>query len=172
MSESTENNGTQTAAGQGSGTSAAEPKTVAELPQWAQELISKTRQEAADYRTRLREAKDEVRGEIKVEFEQQLNELNGKLAEKDQLLADTQLNSTKLEVALDAGLAGQQALAFAKRLRGTTKEELEADAKEALAIFGTPGTSRATDPSQGLGSEPAKDPAQIMGEFIASRLGK
>lgn len=151
-----------------------EPQSVKELPDWAQRLIQETRQEAADYRTRLRDAKDDARNEAKVEFENQISELNGKLSEQEKLLADKDLNYAKLEVALDAGLAGEQAVAFASRLRGTTAEELKADAEEALKIF-TPSANsnaRATDPSQGRGTEPPKTPDQIMGDFISSRLGK
>jgi hypothetical protein len=43
--------------------------------------------------------------------------------------------AVRLEIAIDKGLTGKQARAFAKRLVGETQEELEEDADELLASF-------------------------------------
>ena len=59
-------------------------------------------------------------------------------------------NYTRLEVAVDKGLTPAQA----KRLAGTTKEELEADADELLAAFGTPSNDDTNDDDPDTTPEP------------------
>lgn len=142
------------------------PNNVRDLEPWAQKLISDTRSEAADYRTRLRET-----AEAKAALEAELNELKPQYQTLSTEMEDLRLGSTKLEVALDAGLGGEQAVLFADRLRGTTREELQADAEKALKLFQQPNNRSATDPTQGLGSAPKPTIDEIMGDFFTQQLG-
>jgi hypothetical protein len=81
-----------------------------------------------------------------------------------------ELRATRLEVAHEKGLTAAQA----KRLVGTTREELEADADEVLRDFPvTPAKPAAPkpDPSQGAkGDSPAR--AKTLTEAIAAQRTK
>jgi len=150
------------------------PAKVEDLPDWAQKVISDARAEAANYRTRLRDAKDEAKGEVQAEFQKQLDERDKLLSDKESALANTKLEADRIRVALKAGVPGDRAEAFGSRLRGSNIEELEADAQSALEVFGAPvvGSSRATDRTQGQGKPPPKSTDDIFGDFITSQLGK
>lgn len=83
-----------------------------------------------------------------------------KRAAAEQRAADAELRATRLEVAHAKGLTPAQA----KRLVGTTKEELEADADEILRDFPTaqakPGAPK-PDPSQGPRGETKTRPTSL-----------
>lgn len=93
-----------------------------------------------------------------------------KRAAAERRAVDAELRATRLEVAHDKGLT----LAQAKRLVGSTRDELEADADEILKDFpvapaapvrGVP----APDPSQGAKGE-ARVRAKSLTEAIAAQL--
>lgn len=140
--------------------------SVEALEPWAQKLIRDTRSEAADYRTRLRQESEAKEAAVK-----QLEELKTQHQTLTDELGIAKLGSAKVQVALEAGLGGDQALLFADRLRGNTVEELKADAEQALKLFNTTARTSATDPTQGLGSAPKPTTEQIMGDFFAQQLG-
>lgn len=147
-------------------------QSVRDLPEWAQNLIKDTRAEAADYRTRLRDAKGEVRGELEAEYKTKFDAVEVAHKDLESKFGDSQLFNDKLSVALDVGLGGTKAKAFAERLRGNTIEELKADAESALEIFGEGvRASSATDLTQGQGTDPKKTTADIMGDFITRSFG-
>jgi hypothetical protein len=83
----------------------------------------------------LREA-----AEAKVkEFEDANKSESEKLTEKattaEGRAAEAEAKALRLEIAIDKGLTGKQARAFAKRLVGESQEELEEDADELLTSF-------------------------------------
>ncbi|MFB9661591.1 hypothetical protein ACFQS3_02615 [Glycomyces mayteni] len=100
-------------------------------PKRAAAKINKVNREAANLRKRLKAYEDE---EAKRK-EADLSEVEKAVARAEaaeKRAADLEFNSLRSEVALSKGLTAAQA----KRLQGTTKEELEEDATELLAMFG------------------------------------
>jgi len=97
-----------------------------ELPEWARKELSKVRAEAANYRTRLRDAEAKLTdAKSPEEFEAALTEVKAQNAalERSILLANV---ARKFELP-DA---------LAARLTGDTVDELEADAKGLQALLG------------------------------------
>lgn len=83
-----------------------------------------------------------------------------KLAEKatdaESRAAKAEANATRLEIAIDKGLTGKQARAFAKRLVGETQEELEEDADELLASFKPATSDEETEEESEEDNDPVK----------------
>lgn len=158
-----ENTNANTSAGKGA-------QNVSELPEWAQNELSRARNDAASYRTKLRETET-----ARDNFEKTLNEENTKVTALQSEVDDLKLNSAKFDVALEAfDVKGDQVKAFADRLRGSTPDELKADAKSVLETFGiAPGktTSRATDRSAGLGNDKPPTGESAFAEAVAKSLG-
>ncbi|MFJ9158692.1 hypothetical protein ACIRPS_18035 [Streptomyces griseoviridis] len=95
------------------------------LPDWARKELTKVRGEAASYRTRLRDA------------ETKLSEAKGP-EEFEAALADVKAKNAELEHSLVVGTVARKYELpdeLAARLRGTTAEELEADAKALQALL-------------------------------------
>jgi hypothetical protein len=103
-----------------------------ELPDWARKELAKVRNEAAGYRTRLRDAEAKL-SEAKTpeEVEAALADVKAKNAELERSLL---VSTVARKFDLPAELAG--------RLQGSTPEELEADAK-ALQTLLTPAAPSA-----------------------------
>jgi hypothetical protein len=83
-----------------------------------------------------------------------------KRAAAEQRAVDAELRATRLEVAHEKGLTPAQA----KRLVGSTRDELAADADEILRDFPTAAAKPAgpkPDPSQGARGEPASRPTSL-----------
>jgi ribosomal protein L12E/L44/L45/RPP1/RPP2 len=145
----TEATGTVTSAS----TTSNDAKSVSELPKWAQDELTRARNDAASYRTRLREtetARDGLQASLNTE------EQKAKALEVE--VGDLKVSNTKLDVALEAHVGDKEKAkikAFADRLRGATPEELVADGKSMMETFGVApsSTKRATDRSAGLGNE-------------------
>ncbi|RPF45736.1 hypothetical protein EDD96_2300 [Streptomyces sp. Ag109_G2-6] len=113
-----------------------------ELPDWARKELAKVRNEAAGYRTRLRDAETKLSGaKSPEEFEAALADVKAKNAELERSLL---VSTVARKFDLPEALAG--------RLRGETPEELEADAK-ALQALVTP----AAPPSLGGGLNPSDE---------------
>ena len=90
-----------------------------ELPEWARKRLTKANAEAANYRTRLREAETRLNGaKTTEEFETALADVKARNVELEQEI-------TRVRVARKFNLPDD----LAARLRGTTAEELEADAQ-------------------------------------------
>ncbi|MFE0104141.1 hypothetical protein [Streptomyces sp. NPDC059009] len=124
----------------GAGGSSGTPED--ELPDWARKELAKVRGEAAGYRTRLRDAETKLsEAKSPEEFEAALTEVKAKNAELEHSLV---VASVARRFDLPEELAG--------RLRGTTPEELEADAKSLqslLAPKAPPALGGGLDPSEG-----------------------
>ena len=112
------------------------PSPEDELPEWVRNELKKVRGEAAGYRTRLRDAETKLQdaktpeqvAEVLKEFTSQREE-----AEK----ADRAATHALLveNVGLSAGLPK----ALHGRIQGSTRAELEADAKALAELFAKPG---------------------------------
>lgn len=135
------------------------PTPEDELPEWVRGELTKARGEAARYRVQLREAKEAL-GKAKTpeEFEAAVSELNEKIAAMEQ-------TTLRNEVAADAKLPK----AMWDRIKGSTREELEADAKALAALVvhedsGEPESlSGGLDPSSDDDGE--TDPAKLARKY-------
>jgi hypothetical protein len=104
------------------------------------EDVKLLRDEAARYRTRLREtekARDEALSKLET--------VSGQVTELTTKLAPTEALALKYSVALDLGLPK----VLAGRLTGNTEEELKADAESLKALLGNPAPSTGPDLEQG-----------------------
>lgn len=136
---------------------------VEELPQWAREALTKANKEAASYRTKVRELEPlaSKAREAEEATKSEIQKANEQLAEAQRKAQEAELRAMRLEVATEKGLTKSQA----KRLVGSTREELEVDADELLADFG--GESKppppATKPSERLrgGGDPTEEPEEM-----------
>ena len=132
-----------------------------ELPEWARKKLEKANREAAGYRTKLREVEPLAAKARELE-ESQKTEAQKLTEERDthKGRADTaEISALRYEIALDKGLTKSQA----KRLVGSTREELEADADELLAdLGGQPRVDTARTPREALrpGATPAAESGQ------------
>lgn len=110
--------------------------------------------QAAEYQKYLDSQKDE-QTKLNEAYEQSQQEL----ADLRKQLADHEVNQLRAEIAAEKGLTLKQA----KRLSGTTREELEADADDLLDTFPTkptpPAKSTSTRPIPTGGADPAKQEA-------------
>jgi len=142
-------------------------KDESQLSDWARAELSRARQEAASYRVKLRETEQAL-----TTVQTELKSAADRSAELEVQLSDTQLNALKLQTTIEIGVPGEHAITFADRLRGSTAEELKADAEAAKALYGLGNANtRYTDPSAGLGNgQTKKTPEAAFGEFIKSRL--
>lgn len=109
------------------GSESEQDKKDADLPEWARNELSRVRQEAADRRVQLREAQEALtKAKTPEEFAAATKELTEKVAVLERTIL---VNSVASQFDLPEALAA--------RLKGDTKEELEADAKM-LAQFAVP----------------------------------
>lgn len=166
-----------------SNTAADGPQKVEELPEWAQSLIKDTRSEAASYRSKLRDAEKEAKkaaeSELEEKYEKKINDLNSKLENAQKESEDASMNKKKIEAALEAGVPGDRAVAFADRLRGSDEKELKQDAEEALKVFSpqsdesnTQNSNRATDSTQGIGGDTQNGPRDANSAFGDFAMGQ
>lgn len=170
MSQETTGAPNNTPEGSGSETenvTAAEAKSVAELPQWAQDQLSRARNDAASYRTKLRET-EAARDSLQTSLDAETKKVNDLTVERD----DAKLFGLKLDAALEAQVPGDALKVFADRLRGSTPDELKADAETLKKSgFGAATTGRATDRSAGLGNDKPSTPENQFADFIGNKLG-
>lgn len=109
---------------------------VASLPEWAQKQIKDLRQEAADRRTKAKEAEEKLaKAKTPEEFETAVNELRTANLGLEKALVASQHNLPE---------------ALAARLQGTTREELEADATALQALVNITPPPTADNLSGGL----------------------
>lgn len=160
-------NGSEAANGSTDTTNAPEAKSVSDLPKWAQDELSRARNDAASYRTKLRET-EAARDGLKTSLDDEASKKTALEVEVN----DLKLGSTKLDVALEAyGVEKDKVKAFADRLRGATPEELAADGKSIMETFGVAPTKRATDRSAGLGNEKPPTADNVWSDFVGDKLG-
>lgn len=103
----------------------------------AKAKIAKANQEAASLRKRAKEAEDKANAlearlnELEGKDKSEIEKLTAKLAEYERKAQEAEQRALRAEVAASKGLTPAQA----KRLVGSTLEELEADADELLESF-------------------------------------
>jgi hypothetical protein len=109
------------------------PSPEDELPEWVRNELKKVRGEAAGYRTRLRDAETKLQdAKTPEQVEQVLKDFATQREEAEK--ADRAATHALLveNVGLSAGLPK----ALHGRIQGSTREELEADAKALAELFG------------------------------------
>jgi hypothetical protein len=143
----------------------ADKDPAAEVEKW-KSLARKHEQQAkanADAAKRLAELEDQGKSEAE--------KLTTRLTEAEKRVASAEARALRLEVAASKGLSAAQA----KRLVGTTKEELEADADEILEAF--PAKSGATPPPSDRpvadlrgGTDPTTEPVEMNPAKLAESV--
>jgi len=113
----------------------------------AKAKITKANSEAAALRKRLKEAEEKAArlDEIENASKSEAERFAERIAAAERAAADAEQRALRVEVAAAAGLTPAQA----KRLVGSTREELEADAADLLATFTPPDPQ--TPPKVDLG---------------------
>ncbi len=122
---------------------------VADLPEWARTYISDLRSEAASNRVKASEANAAL-----TEANNKVATLNTQVAEAKTATDTANAQVLRINAALKAGVPSAKVENIAKRLTGSTAEELEADAKALVADLGITGSTENepyVDPSQGRG---------------------
>lgn len=156
-----------------------------DLPAWARDAISKANKEAAGYRTKVREL-EPLANKAKEQEEAAKSEterLNERIAAAEQRAQEAEQRATRLEVAIGKALPESDARRIttaAKRLVGSTKEELEADADDLLSSFTatTPGddgderrpASRPTERLRGGGDPTETEPVELDPKKLAEAV--
>lgn len=120
--------------------------------------VTKARNEAAGYRTKVRELEPLANKakELEDASKSDVEKATENLAAAEKRAQEAELRAARAEVAAAKGLTPAQA----KRLVGTTQEELEADADELLEVLGKPATAPvAGRPKENLrgGGDPTDD---------------
>lgn len=113
---------------------AAEPKTFTQddLDRVVSERLKRERDKYSDYGD-LKDKASKL-SELEEENKSELEKLTGKVGSLDEENKSVKAENLRLKVALSKGLTGEKA-DLADRLRGSTQEELEADADTLLAHF-------------------------------------
>lgn len=132
-------------------------KAETELPQWAQDELSRVRREAARYRTERNDFRDKFKDAKSPE------DVAALVAAHDAKTAALELDLTRERVARKAGLPDD----LAERLRGSDETELEADAK-ALQKYASPAKRGGDDPKGGL--DPTDEPEDTNYDELANDL--
>lgn len=146
------------------------------LPSWARDALSKANREAANYRSKLRETEPlarkakELEDASKSESQKLSEERDGQKSRADK----AEVSLLRMEVALDKapdGMSLAQVRKLAKRLSGSTQEELEADADELFSDF-VPGKQQSRRPKERLRSGVTDDdsPTTDMNSFLAEAI--
>jgi len=136
------------------GDAAQTPPEGGEAKTFDETYVKKLRDEAAKYRTEAK-ANAEAAARLK-EFEDrdktEAEKAAGRLTAAEQRAAEAESRALRLDVAFEKGLTPAQA----KRLVGTSREDLEADADEILRDFPVKPARPSGDIAQG-----ARTPAQL-----------
>lgn len=129
------------------------------LPDWARAIVTDARKQAAEYRTKAKQAEDAAkakelaeatqRGEFEKIAATYKAELDAVRAEAEEL----KLNNLRNQVGQSIGLPS----ALIARLKGSNEEELKADAIELMKAL--PKVAMATDAGTGVKSQPAQPSA-------------
>jgi hypothetical protein len=104
----------------------------------AQDARDEAGEKVTSLETELQQAKADV---AKGDPTGKIADLETKLRTATENLAKANLDKDRIEIGIEKGLTPKQA----KRLQGTTKEELEADAEELLETFGVTAKQNETD---------------------------
>jgi hypothetical protein len=153
---------------------------VDELPDWARKALTKANNEAAGYRTKVRELEPlaqkakELEDAGKTDAQRLSEERDGHKSRAD--TAETGL--LRMEVAIDKAPEGtpiSRVRAIAKRLVGNTREELEADAEELFEELGSGGSQKPGPkgrPQERLrgGGNPEVEPDELDPKKLAEKV--
>lgn len=146
------------------------PQDGADVKTFTPEYVEKLRQEAAKYRVQAKDNAEKAQQFDALQEQQKTEQqrLEERAAAAEKTAQDSATEASRLRVALDKGLTPSQA----KRLVGTTEEELAADADELLADLGK-GKPRG-DVGQGTrGTQPASaGPEQDFADFMKGQMGR
>jgi len=115
-----------------------------------------TRSDAAE--SKLRELDDAKKSDV--------DKANERAQRAEERLAQVESRALRAEVAAAKGLPAN----LAARLQGSTRDEIEADADDLLAVVGTPKTPSRRDPDQGRRDTPARGAAD-MNSWMRSATG-
>ena len=123
--------------------------------------LKKANKEAETFRLKVKELEDKEKSDSE--------KLSEKAADAEKRAQEAEIRAMRLEVAFEKGLKPAQA----KRLVGTTKEELEEDADDFLASIagddkGKPGT-KPTEDLKG-GGDPTEDPLEMNPKKLADMV--
>jgi hypothetical protein len=152
-------------------TEAPKPHAV-EVPPEVKRALAKANKEAETLRLKLQEFEDRDKTEAE--------RLSERVSASESRAAEAETRATRLEVILaklpDDATADdvKRLVALSKRLVGSTRDELEADADELLSTFKTGGTPRPADIGQGarqpapIADPKARDLAQIEQDLKAA----
>ena len=128
-----------------------------ELPDWAREKLTKANNEAAKYRTQVKELREKVKA--LEESSGQVEDLNKKATDASAAAETAKTDLLKLQIALTVdGIEAKNASEFAELLQGTTEEELKAHAEKVKKLLGVSRSRSAVDPTQGRGGKVEQDP--------------
>lgn len=130
-----------------------------------QAALKKANKEAETHRLKLKELEDAGKSE--------LERTTSERDEHKTARTTAELRALQLEVAIEKGLTATQA----KRLIGTTRDELEADADELVASFKpeeSDGKAPARRPTERLrgGGAPASEPEETDPRKLAAQIGR
>ena len=153
-------------------TDAPKPAPPAEPAQAAAETKAETdwKAEARKWEQRARDNKAaaEKLAEIDEASKSEAQKLAERAEKAEKALFETTAAALRNEIALTKGLTPSQA----KRLVGSTREELEADADDLLTDLGTAASPRAPkpDPNQGRSGGGPKSTADSFANFFRNNL--
>lgn len=133
----------------------------------ARKKISKANREAKNLRERLKKF-EEAEAARKDAEKSELEKAAERAEAAEKRAAALELNALRNEVALSKGLTAAQA----KRLQGTTKEELEEDADDLLETFGASKESTSKRKATTLrgGSNPDEDKKPFDAKSLAKKM--
>jgi hypothetical protein len=154
-------------------TTATEPAAATAAPEVkAAKPETDWKAEARKWETRAKENSTAATKLAEIEEAKKTNEqkLEERATAAEKLAADKSLEAERALIALDKGLTASQA----KRLVGTTREELTADADELLADLGSKSIGQVrSDPSQGSkATTGSQDPRQQFADALNSARGR
>lgn len=134
------------------------------------ELLRTTRREAAKYRTRAKEL-EPFEAQAREAQEAQKTELQKVMEQLEQFktqASESTLEAARLRVAFEKGLTPAQA----RRLVGSTEDELMADADELVETFKTPNPTPAGRPRESLrgGREPDQEAVELDPAKLAAMV--
>lgn len=144
-------------------------KNTDDLPDWARAELEQARKEAAKYRTKAKELEPLAAKaqELEEAGKGEVQKLADRLAAAEKAGTESSIQAMRLEVALEKGLTKTQA----KRLVGSTVEELQADADDLLASFKSepsepPPPGKPREQLRG-GGQPQEDPKPDIRKVVS-----
>lgn len=150
-----------------------EPKPADKPPEgetqtFDKEYVSKLRGEAADWRIKAQQATEKL-SEYEEANKSELEKAQGKATKAEQRAAEAEAQLIRFEVAADKQLPKE----LVPRLRGNTREELEADADELLNLVKNRTETETKPDFDGGAREPAPetDPAKGFNDSALAALG-